>query len=177
MTALKSPLKTTGDSAPLEVVHPALRQRVLDVQTHYDLSDDFFRLFLDPTLVHLPSTYMLIHRCSQTHKTDWLSRLADERRSASRPGVMPRTRPQVSNPAADCVAGEWLWRCGWPGGHADRCERPWTPQTTVIVGSHTSVEPSAQVASRSRCRATTYPPDQSAGPGWSAGRLCYQQLC
>ena len=44
--------------------------------------------------VHLPSTYMLIHRCSQTHKTDWLSRLADERRSASRPGVMPRTRPQ-----------------------------------------------------------------------------------
>ena len=42
----------------------------------------------------LPSTYMLIHRCSQTHKTDWLSRLADERRSASRPGVMPRTRPQ-----------------------------------------------------------------------------------
>jgi hypothetical protein len=44
--------------------------------------------------VHLPSTYMLIHRSSQTHKTDWLSRLADERRSASRPGVMPRTRPQ-----------------------------------------------------------------------------------
>jgi cyclopropane-fatty-acyl-phospholipid synthase len=52
MTALKSALKTTGDSALIEVVHPALRQRVLDVQTHYDLSDDFFRLFLDPTLTY-----------------------------------------------------------------------------------------------------------------------------
>jgi cyclopropane fatty-acyl-phospholipid synthase-like methyltransferase len=52
MTALNSALKTTGDSALLEVGHPALRQRVLDVQTHYDLSDDFFRLFLDPTLTY-----------------------------------------------------------------------------------------------------------------------------
>jgi cyclopropane-fatty-acyl-phospholipid synthase len=52
MTALNSALKTASDNALVQVVRPALRSRVHDVQAHYDLSDDFFRLFLDPTLTY-----------------------------------------------------------------------------------------------------------------------------
>lgn len=52
MTALNSGLKTASDDALVQVVRPTLWSRVRDVQAHYDLSDDFFRLFLDPTLTH-----------------------------------------------------------------------------------------------------------------------------
>jgi cyclopropane-fatty-acyl-phospholipid synthase len=52
MTALNSGLTTASDNALVQVVRPALRSPVHDVQAHYDLSDDFFGLFLDPTLTY-----------------------------------------------------------------------------------------------------------------------------
>ena len=52
MTALTSGLATADDNALLGPAGPALLPPVHDVQAHYDLSDDFFRLFLDPTLTY-----------------------------------------------------------------------------------------------------------------------------
>jgi len=52
MTALKSASKMESDNSPAQILRPALRPPVRDVQAHYDLSDDFFRLFLDPTLTY-----------------------------------------------------------------------------------------------------------------------------
>lgn len=52
MTALNSGLQTASDNTLVQVVRTALRPRLHDVQAHYDLSDDFFRLFLDPTLTY-----------------------------------------------------------------------------------------------------------------------------
>ena len=52
MTALTSGLATADDNALLRPAGPALLPPVDDVQAHYDLSDDFFRLFLDPTLTY-----------------------------------------------------------------------------------------------------------------------------